>query len=102
MTAKPGRPSEIDALTVVRMRDLNRMPWAAIALALGASRSGVEQAYRRAKGRPLGSADKVTLLRDALLAFRGRSGCFGAGCSTETCTTACEAARSALEIVGKG
>ena len=46
-----ARPLEIDGKLVVKLRSLPvPVPWEQIAFALGASRSGVIQAYRREKG----------------------------------------------------
>lgn len=94
-----ARPSEIDAKTVARMRDLNKMPWDAIAVALGASRSGVVTAYRRLKGLAVPVSEQVTALRQALVELRLANGCWcgisiGALCQDEDCVRA----RYALEM----
>lgn len=46
-----ARPPEIDGKLVVRLRKLSPpVPWVSIAQAMGVSRSGVVQAYRREMG----------------------------------------------------
>jgi hypothetical protein len=73
VTAK-GRPSEIDGKLVCRMRDLNKMPWEAIAATLEVSRSGVIAAYRRFRSNVrVTPGDKITTLREALLMVREKN-----------------------------